>query len=316
MSALAEMGRVFWGEAARMAWFTVLGVTVAALIKTYQLDRKVRQHLDRAGPWGILLATGVGTLSPLCSCGILPVVIPMALSGVPLAPVMALLVASPVMDPTSFALTWGGVGEALAWWKLGGAVFLGLLAGFGTLALERCGYLAGDLIRLRPVYDGAGGLAPAYEIACANGFRVRTMTVVARESRFRFFLDRFRDVGVFVGLWVGLAILLESLIQVLVPVGWITWLVGQRGAGSVLAAALVALPLPAHQVPVVPILAGLQAKGIAPGADLAFLMAGPVTSVPAMAALAAMFRPRVLSFYVAVGLAGSILLGLVRLALA
>jgi hypothetical protein len=296
-----------------MAWFTVLGVAVAALIKTYQLDRKVRQYVGRAGIWGIFIATAVGTLSPLCSCGILPIVIPMALAGMPLAPLMALLVTSPVMDPTSFMLTWGGVGEALAWWKFGGAVFLGLLAGFSVLALQKWGFLAGNLVRLTPVYTDSGELASASDIACANGFWVRSMTVVPRDSRFRFFLDRFRDVGVFVFTWVGLAIVLEALIQVFVPVGWVTWLVGQTGPASVAAAAAVALPLPAHQVPVVPILAGLQAKGMAQGADLAFLMAGPVTSIPAMAALAAIFRPRVLGFFVTLGLTGSAFLGLVRM---
>lgn len=314
MDALVELSRVIGGEVSRMAWFTVLGVAIAALIKTYQLDRTVRGYVGRAGAWGILVATAVGSLSPLCSCGILPVVIPMALSGVPLPPLMALLVTSPIMDPTSFVLTWGGVGEALAWWKFGGALFLGLSGGFGTLFLERYGYLGGDLVKLQPVYAESGELASAFDIACANGFRVKTMAVTPRQSRFRFFLDRFRDVGVFVGIWVGLAILLEALILVFVPVGWVEWLVGQRGPASVLAATALALPLPAHQVPVVPILAGLQAKGIAQGADLAFLMAGPVTSVPAMAALGSIFRPRVLLTYVGIGLAGSAILGLARLA--
>ncbi|WP_025321005.1 permease [Deferrisoma camini] len=314
--ALREIGRVALGEAWRMGWFTLLGVGVAALIKTYQWDRKVRVYVGRAGPWGILIATAVGTLSPLCSCGILPVVIPMALSGVPLPPLMALLVTSPVMDPASFALTWGGVGPALAWWKLGGAVFLGLLAGFGTLALERAGVLGPDLLRLRPVYTPEGELAPAYEIACANGFRVRTMTVMPRDSRLRFFLDRFWDVGSFVFLWVGVAILLEAVIQVLVPTRWLVWLGGQGGPLGVLVATAVALPLPLHQVPVVPVLAGLQAKGLGAGPDLAFLMAGPVTSIPASATLAAMFRPRVLGVYLGLGLLGSAALGLARWALA
>ncbi len=315
MDLLAQLLHVVWGEVARMAWFTLLGVVVAALIKTFQWDRKVRQYVGRAGAWGIVIATAVGTLSPLCSCGILPIVIPMALTGVPLAPLMALLVTSPIMDPTSFVLTWGGVGEALAWWKFGGAVCLGLGAGFVTQALVDGGPLAGDLVRLSPVRTAAGELAPAAEIACANGFWVRSMTVVPRDSRFRFFLDRFVDVGMFVGTWVGLAILLEAFIQVFVPIQWVTWLVGQRGPTSVLAAALVALPLPAHQVPVVPILAGLQSKGIAIGADLAFLIAGPVTSIPAMAALAAIFRPRVVATFIAIGLGGAVALGLLRMGL-
>ncbi|MBE0616990.1 MAG: hypothetical protein IH608_03540, partial [Proteobacteria bacterium] len=69
MATLGAILDVLWVEASRMAWFTLLGVTVAALIKTYQLDRTVRQYVGRAGAWGILIATAVGTLSPLCSCG-------------------------------------------------------------------------------------------------------------------------------------------------------------------------------------------------------------------------------------------------------
>jgi len=313
--ALSRVAHVFLVEAGRMWWFTAIGIVAAALIKTFELDRKVRAFVGRYGPWAIPVAVAIGVLSPLCSCGVLPIVIPMALSGVPLPPLMALLVTSPTMDPASFFLTWGGVGAELAWWKLGGAVFLGLFAGYATLALERGGYFSGNLVRLKPVVNAEGQLASAYDIGCANGLFLKTMTVVPRASRFRFFLDRLKDVGLFILFWVALALLIEAVIQVFLPIGWVTWLVGRSGPGSVAAAALVALPLPAHQVPVVPILAGLQQKGIAVGADLAFLMAGPVTSIPAIVALSAIFLTRVVVVFILIGLSGSILLGLARMAL-
>ncbi len=312
---LAKFFQVIWYEAGRMWWFTLLGITLAALIKTFQWDRQVRGFVGKFGIWAIPAATLIGALSPLCSCGILPIVIPMALTGVPLAPLMALLITSPVMDPASFFLTWGGVGADLAWWKLGGALFLGMSAGMITWFFERSGYFSGNIIKLSPVHEDNGQLASAYEIGCHNGLRLKTMTVVPRESKFRFFVDRFIDVGGFVGMWVAMAIVLEAAIHVYVPIDWVANLVGVKGPGSVVAAAAVALPLPAHQIPVVPILAGLQAKGIAVGADLAFLMAGPVTSIPAMAALTAIFLPRVVVTYIAIGLVGSMLLGFARMAL-
>ena len=228
---LFEIGRVALKEAGRMWWFTLLGVALAALIKTYQLDRKMRTYVGKWGVWAVPAATGIGLLSPLCSCGILPVVIPMALAGVPLAPLMALLITSPVMDPASFWLTWGGVGKELALWKLGGAVWFGLSAGYLTMVLERTGYFSGNLVRLRPVVTPEGTLASAREIGCANGIFLKSMVVVPRESKFRFFLDRFRDVGVFVGFWVGVAVLLDAVIQVTVPMSWVGWLVGGRDPG-------------------------------------------------------------------------------------
>jgi len=315
MTAFQTFFDVVITEASRMWWFTLLGIALAALIKTYQLDRKARPYVDRVGPWGILIATALGTLSPLCSCGILPIVIPMALSGVPLAPIMALLVASPIMDPTSFVLTWGGVGEALAWWKFGGAVFLSLLAGFGTLALQKSGFLAGNLVRLKPVFTDNGDLASSYDIALANGFKVKTMNVKPRTNKFLFFCDRFMDVAKFVLLWVGIAIVLEGVLNAFIDPNWLTWLTGQNGALSIFVSTAIALPLPTNQIAVIPILAGLIHKGLAQGADLAFLMAGPVTSIPAAVALASIFKPRVLATYLALGLLGSALLGFARMAL-
>jgi uncharacterized protein len=47
-----------------------------------------------------------------------------------------------------------------------------------------------------------------------------------------------------------------------------------------------------------------------PGAAIAFLIAGPVTTIPAMAAVWGVVRPRVFALYVGVGLVGAVLLGL------
>ncbi|TLN09691.1 hypothetical protein FDZ71_09985, partial [bacterium] len=279
MELLSEFLRIFLKEIGRMWWFTLLGITLAALIKTYQLDRIVRQYVGKYGILSIFIATAVGCLSPLCSCGILPVVIPMALSGVPLPPLFALLATSPTMDPTSFFLTMGALGPELAWWKFGGAVFLGLFFGFTAYFFSKAGFFSGNNVRLKPVLNEKGELASAYEIGLANGILLRTMVVVPRASKFRFFLDRFRDVGVFVAFWVVAAVAIEAAIHVLVPISAVTWLVGQKGVFSVVASALVGIPLPLHQIPAIPVLAGLKAKGMADGADIAFLMAGPVTSI-------------------------------------
>ena len=51
-------------------------------------------------------------------------------------------------------------------------------------------------------------------------------------------------------------------------------------------------------------------SGMQPGAAIAFLIAGPLTTVPAMAAVWGVVSPRVFALYVGVGLVGSVLLGL------
>jgi hypothetical protein len=117
------------------------------------------------------------------------------------------------------------------------------------------------------------------------------------------------DAGLFVGKYLLLAIVLEAIIVTLVPVSWISFLVGQQSVFSLFTAAFIGLPLPTNQIPIIPILAGLLERGIDYGAALTLLLAGPVTSLPAIFALWAMFQKRLVLVFVGHSLVVSILLG-------
>jgi hypothetical protein len=60
----------------------------------------------------------------------------------------------------------------------------------------------------------------------------------------------------------------------------------------------------------VPVVAGLLQTGMAPGAALAFMTAGGVTSIPAAVAVWALVRRTVFGWYLLLALLGSILAGL------
>jgi hypothetical protein len=308
-SILMQMLTVIRDEIANMWWFFLLSIVLVGVIKGYKLDLRIRDFINQAGCWGIVVAVGVGMVSPLCSCGILPVVISLAMIQTPLAPLMALLVTSPVMGPDALILTWSGLGMEWAILKVVGAAVLGLSAGLVTQALVRQGYLAGNLVRLKPRYNPDGTLASAKEIGAEAGIHVKSMTIVPRASRLRFIFDRTLDAGLFVGKFLLLAIVLEAIIVTLVPVSWVTALVGQKNFTSLGLAALIGLPLPANQIPIIPIMAGLLQRGIDPGAALTLFLAGPVSSLPAIVALAGMFKKRVLVVFLSVTLSVSILLG-------
>lgn len=302
---------VIWDEIARMWWFFLLSIVLVGLIKGYKLDLRIRDAINRAGPYGIVIAILVGMVSPLCACGILPVAISLAMIGTPLPPLLALLATSPIMGPDALLLTWRGLGADWAVLKLVGAGVVGLSVGLIAEFLVRSGYLAGDLLRLKPVYREDGTLASAAEIGDAAGIHVKSMTIQPRESRLRFIVDRTLDAGLFVGKFLLLAIVLEAILVTLVPMQWITLLVGDKSFGSVLMAAAIGLPLPINQIPAIPILSGLLQRGIDPGAAWTFLLAAPVSSLPAMIALTGMFRLRVVVTFLATSLSSAILLGLI-----
>ncbi len=308
-SVLSQIFSVIQEEILQMWWFFLLSILLVGIIKGYKLDLRIRDSVNRAGVWGIPVAVGVGMVSPLCACGILPIVISLAMMGTPLAPLMALLVTSPVMGPDALLLTYRGLGSDWALMKFIGAGVLGLSAGLMVLWLQKIGYLAQDMVRLQPVYNQDGSLAPAAEIGAAAGIKVKRMQVVPRDSKVRFIFDRTLDAGLFVGKYLLLAIILEAIIVTLVPVSWITFLVGQKSVFSLFSAALIGLPLPTNQIPIIPIMAGLLERGIDFGAGLTLLLAGPVTSLPSMLALWAMFQKRLVLVFILHSLAVSILLG-------
>jgi uncharacterized membrane protein YraQ (UPF0718 family) len=308
-SILMQMLTIIGEEVANMWWFFLLSIVLVGVIKGYKLDLRIRDYINRAGSWGIVVAVVVGMVSPLCACGILPVVITLAMIQTPLAPLMALLATSPLMGPDALILTWSALGMEWAVLKVVGASVLGLSAGLITQLLIRQGYLAGNMVRLKPKYNPDGTLAPAREIGAEAGIHVKSMTIVPRASKLHFIIDRTLDAGLFVGKFLILAIVLEAIIVTLVPVSWITALVGQKNFLSLVLAALIGLPLPANQIPLIPIMAGLLQRGIDPGAALTLFLAGPVSSLPAIIALAGMFKKRVLVVFLGVSLTVSVLLG-------
>ena len=308
-SILMQMLTVIWTEITNMWWFFLLSIVLVGVIKGYKLDLRIRDYINRVGSWGVVVAVVIGMVSPLCACGILPVVITLAMIQTPLAPLMALLVTSPVMGPDALILTWSALGMEWAVLKVVGAAVIGLSTGLITQLLVRQGYLAGNMVRLKPKYNLDGTLAPARDIGAEAGIHVKSMTIVPRASKLHFIFDRTLDAGLFVGKFLLLAIVLEAIIVTLVPVSWITALVGQKSFLSLVLAALIGLPLPVNQIPIIPIMAGLLQRGIDPGAALTLFLAGPVSSLPAIIALAGMFKKRVLVVFLGVSLTGSILLG-------
>jgi uncharacterized membrane protein YraQ (UPF0718 family) len=111
------------------------------------------------------------------------------------------------------------------------------------------------------------------------------------------------------GRWLLLAFVLEALILAYVPQEAIAGVLGGSNPFAVPLAALVGAPLYMTEVAALPVVSGLLEGGMSPGAAIAFLIAGPATTVPAMAAVWALVRPRVFALYVGIVVVGAAVLG-------
>lgn len=96
-----------------------------------------------------------------------------------------------------------------------------------------------------------------------------------------------------------------------VPAKWVASAVGGDGIASIATATVVGVPAYLNGYAALPLVSGLVEQGMAPGAGLAFLVAGGVTSLPAAIAVWALVKRSVFALYVGFALTGSLASGLI-----
>ena len=97
----------------------------------------------------------------------------------------------------------------------------------------------------------------------------------------------FLDVSPF----LLLGFLIAGLIKVFLPEEWVARRLGGRGAGPVLKAALLGVPLPLCSCGVIPAALGLRRQGASRGATLSFMVSTPETGVDSIAVTWAILGP-------------------------
>ncbi|HSG94588.1 MAG TPA: permease, partial [Afifellaceae bacterium] len=128
-----------------VAPFLLASVAFTAGADASGADRLIARAFSGRVLTMIVLAALIGGLSPLCSCGVIPLIAALLAVGVPLAPVMAFWLSSPVIDPAMFLMTAGLLGPGFAIAKAIIAVGLGLAGGFAIVGLMRAGLFADPL---------------------------------------------------------------------------------------------------------------------------------------------------------------------------
>lgn len=304
----ARASLVFLGESWLWTLPFVAGSSlIAAAIAATALDRPLADALRRRAVVAVALAGIFGALSPFCSVSVVPVVAGVLGAGVPLAPVMAFWVGSPLIDPEMFVLTAGVVGLDFAVLRTVTAVAAGLLAGYLTLALTRLPWVREPLRpdipfdRLGTIYDTCSS---------SSGAERPVMLAFWRDPARRApFASQARAIGLFMAKWLTLAFLAQSLLVAWIPPEDAARYLGGGEWWSVPLAALIGVPTYLNGYAAVPVIDGLLELGMTRGAAIAFLIGGEVTSLPTAMAVYAVVRGKVFALYLALGIGSAITMG-------
>jgi len=111
--------------------------------------------------------------------------------------------------------------------------------------------------------------------------------------------------------YLVLAVIIAGAIKVLIPTSAVVRLLGGEKLNSVLVSACVAVLAYVCTYVEVPTALALVHKGMGGGATLAYLLGGPGLSLPSIAMLSGVFKPKVLALYVGLSFMGCVIAGYV-----
>jgi uncharacterized membrane protein YraQ (UPF0718 family) len=307
---LLHLGGALAWELWHVMPFFLLGVAIGAVIRTYRLHVRMRDSLGRFGAYAIPAAILVGTISPLCSCGSIPVFVSLVSSGVPLAPALTLLLVSPLMSPSGYTITAWELGPAWANLKLFSALFMGAFAGGITFLLERKGFFGNPgVLLVSGKIDIHAPDCPG-ELSCNCGDQWSNRLARSGRGKAVVFLAKAWELVLTTGKFTLLGVAIAVIAERYIPREWIAGYLGEGTAWNVLLVTIFSVPLHVNEITAAAILYSLLGLGLAKGPALAFLIGGPVTSIPAMSVLVTMCRRRVAAAFLGICVSGTLILAL------
>lgn len=287
-----------WALFVQLWPYVILGAFAATLIAQLMSHARVRKFLTRRGATPIFVASVLGVFSPMCTFAAIPLAGGLLAAGVSLPPLMAFMIASPLMNPSLFIITWGVMGPEMALARTLSAFVLGLAGGWITeIALTR-GWV-GFAEPLRTGFSASAVLPGCSPDTPAAPLWTRLRSFFRHTVKMTFFISKY----------FLLALLLAGAVQALVSPQWIAALLGGGGFKSVLLGGLLGIPLYVCGGGTVALIGVLVSMGMGQGAALAFFITGPATKISTIISLNAVLRKRVAAVYLAVTILGGILIG-------
>src|SRR5210317_1201860 len=293
--------------------YFMVGVFFAGYIRTYKFTQKLQRYLNRYGKASILLGATIGMFTPLCACGTLTTAISLIFMSMPLAPIMALLVTSPLMSPSAYLITYNYLGPEWTVIKTLASFILGISAGFLTHYLRNKGFKTNEVIieNAVPRGDFHDEHYPDEKFKCDCKEKFGNRVAAKTNNMFVIFLAKSFEMFTMVGKYVLVGVVVGVIVQRYVPQDWISKFFGQEGVFSIVWITLASIPIFLHQLSTPGVLYNIKGtldSTLNGGAALAFLIGGPVTAMPTMIMFWAVFKKRVFTLYMLICVVGTIII--------
>lgn len=245
--------------------YWILGILIGSAISVFAKERihSLFGELSgkKLGALGVIPASVLGVLSPLCMYGTIPIAASFSRRGIPDDWLAAFMMSSVLLNP-QLILYSAALGQT--------AVILRIVV------CLLCGMAAGLLVRLR------------YRSKLFFDFTAMQETPAGRDTDpnplLRLLKNILRNLRA-TGVYFFAGVLLSALYQRYVPASLAMNLFGGHNGFGVLMAATIGVPLYACGGGTIPLLLGCLQNGMSMGAATAFMLTGPATKITNLGAM-------------------------------
>lgn len=293
---------VLWGLVA-VSPIVVPGILLAAWIIASGADANIAGAFEGRTLRTVVFASMIGAITPVCGVTVLPLMAGLLAAGVPLAPIMAFWLSSPITDPAMLATTAATLGLSFAIGKTLAAFGLGVFGGAIT------GLFAKKPWALNALRDN--GLARQLSAARCGAVQTFDPWVWRTEARRQSFATQFRATTRLILICLMPAFAAEYALNAALTPGALAAYVGEDQWWAIPAAVFVGAPAYIDGYAALPLTRGLIDNGMSKGAAMAFLISGGVVSIWGAMAIAPVLKLKSFLLYIALAVLGSLVAGYV-----
>ncbi|WP_394192653.1 SO_0444 family Cu/Zn efflux transporter [Pseudoalteromonas atlantica] len=303
----------FWQLFLLSAPWLMLGLFIAGVLNVYLPANFLNKHLGKEGFWTTVKAALIGAPMPLCSCGVIPAAIGLRRAGASKSATTAFLVSTPETGVDSVSVSYVLLGPFMAIIRPIAAITSAIVAGVLVGRETKINSNTVDNVTAEPNSQASccaskdkpkpettsccsstsqPSAKPKQSSCCASKQVTAPTQWQKIQQAIKFSCNKLLSDTM---TWLMIGLFFAALVQTFVPESFLS----QWGSGllAMTVVILISIPMYICATASTPIAAGLLLSGVAPGAVLVFMLAGPATNVATLGVVASELGKRAVAAY-------------------
>ncbi|WP_167619881.1 permease [Maribellus sediminis] len=289
---LTESIWFFVFEVPKVMLLLVLIVFIVGIIRSWFSPEKTRKALEGKSLFaGNVMASGLGILTPFCSCSAIPLFLGFVEAGIPIGVTFSFLIAAPLINEVALILLAGLFGWKVALIYVATGLLIATVSGFIIEKLKLQKYVADWVFQVKANQQN------------------QAEEHLNFSDRIKIGIETVKEIVGKIWVYILIGIAVGAGAHGYVPEDALARIMGEGSWYAVPLAIMLGIPLYSNAAGIIPIVAVLMEKGVSLGTALAFMMSVIGLSLPEIIILKKVLKWQFIAIFVGIVALGIIIVG-------